>query len=494
MRLYDLLATTSLLTAVTVSAATAATTVTKVEISSGFLNVAGTGTPGATFKVDNKGPFTVHPNGQFNVNIVYFPVDCIVAITGSELLAPLNRVVANCGARGIQPQGIWKSALAYKVNDVVLRDGTTWRARKAVPAGMTPGASGSGIYWQIFARKGVSGLAGVAGATGAQGATGAAGATGAQGATGAAGATGAQGSTGADGATGATGAQGAAGATGADGATGPQGAAGADGATGPQGAAGADGATGPQGAAGVDGATGSQGVAGADGATGSQGVAGVDGATGPQGAAGADGATGPQGAAGADGATGPQGAVGADGATGPQGAAGADGATGPQGVAGTNGTNGTNGTQGATGPQGAAGTNGTNGTNGAQGATGAAGPGAIGGGGLLTTGTVYVAAFTAQAETTEGNVSQPIQFAGSLTNVVISLNGTPNNGGGAQSYTFQVMKSGSATGTTCIITDNISTCTIAGPFSFLSTDTISVQSVGAGTPTVRTSRWTARYQ
>ena len=112
------------------------------------------------------------------------------------------------GIRGVTPRGDWAVGTAYNPDDLVLRDGSTYRAKLA-STGVAPESDAG--KWQLFAAKGAVGATGVAGAAGAAGAAGS---------TGAAGATGPQGATGAQGPIGSTGAQGALGAAGP---AGPQG-------------------------------------------------------------------------------------------------------------------------------------------------------------------------------------------------------------------------------------------------------------------------------
>jgi chitodextrinase len=239
------------------------------------------------------------------------------------------------GATGpIGPAGItaldtpWGIATAYNVNDVVVHQGSAWRAKLA-NTGIEPGTNPTN--WQQFAAKGDTGAVGPAGADGADGATGPVGPAGPVGPTGADGAVGAVGPQGPIGPVGAVGPQGPVGPTGADGAIGPQGAVGpigpvgAVGPQGPVGPTGADGAVGPQGAVGPIGPVGAVGPQGPVGPTG------ADGAIGPQGAVGP---MGPVGAVGPQGPIGPVGPIGATGAQGPVGPVGATGANGAQGPAG----------------------------------------------------------------------------------------------------------------------------------------------------------------
>ena len=144
-------------------------------------------------------------------------------------------------------RGTWSAAVAYKVNDGVTYNGSSYVAYVAVGPVATPPPADV-AHWALLAQ---------AGGTGPQGPMGPAGATGSTGAQGPQGVAGPMGPTGPTGATGA-----ASTVPGPAGPTGPQGATGTTGATGPQGPAGTAGATGPQGNPGTPGATGATGPAG----------------------------------------------------------------------------------------------------------------------------------------------------------------------------------------------------------------------------------------
>jgi hypothetical protein len=103
--------------------------------------------------------------------------------------------------RGFRWRGQWNSRVAYKPNDVVGYNGSSFIATKGT-TNVLPSSTG---YWSMMtAAGGGTGAVGPAGPTGAAGSTGAAGATGAIGVTGATGPSGATGATGATGPTGIT--------------------------------------------------------------------------------------------------------------------------------------------------------------------------------------------------------------------------------------------------------------------------------------------------
>jgi hypothetical protein len=328
-RLRYAAAATAVILAFSSSAAFAAITVTSAKIEAGKLKVTGNSPTGTSVKLDNAFSANIVA-GAFSFNISYLPSDCIAELTLVGAVAPAAlAVIADCGPGGVKPMGNWNSGRTYVENDLVVSDGSSWRAKKNVVANLNKLPTTNPTFWEKFASKGATGLTGpigAAGPAGANGAPGAAGPTGATGSQGPAGDMGPQGIAGPDGPQGPKGmnwrhlwnsgvtyAQGDAvsrngasyfamtpstnsdpaaqpnpdwsllaqkGDQGAAGAVGPQGAAGA---VGPQGAAGA---TGPQGATGAQGAQGIQGIQGPQGATGATGAQGFQG---PQGVAGPSG-------------------------------------------------------------------------------------------------------------------------------------------------------------------------------------------------------------
>lgn len=202
----------------TISAARADVTVTSAEITGGQLVVKGTSDPGTTVKLDDQFSGKAKADGTFTIKAIYLPADCIVSLTVSKATSPaVDAVVANCGPRGINPRDLWLSGKTYVADDVVLYQGSAWRALPNVDRNKNKSPAGNPAFWTLFVQAGANG------------------------------ATGAQGPAGPQGATGADGAQGMTGATGPQGPQGPQGDVGAMGAAGPQGPAGP---TGPQGPAG----------------------------------------------------------------------------------------------------------------------------------------------------------------------------------------------------------------------------------------------------
>lgn len=173
--------------------------------------------------------------------------------------------VGATGPAGLNWRGAWVKANAYRVNDAVYFQGSSYRAVAAIEAnGAQPSATAT-TPWTLVAARGETGATGGVGPQGTKGDTGA------------------------------VGAQGLPGAVGATGPAGPQG---ATGVAGPQGPKGGAGVAGPQGLTGPTGAVGRDGAPGASGTAGSKGDKGDTGAVGPQGLPGPVGATGPAGPSG----------------------------------------------------------------------------------------------------------------------------------------------------------------------------------------------------
>ncbi len=163
----------------------------------------------------------------------------------------------SAGPAGLTPRGAWDDTVRYDANDLVLHQGSTWRA--LVPNELAP-PDLNVSEWQLFAQRGLQGQAG--GPPGPMGPQGAAGPVGPAGPQGLSGTDGAQGPQGDPGPAGSQGLPGAEGADGAQGPVGPQGPQGDPGPAGPQGLSGANGAQGLQGNQGPAGPSGAQGPAG----------------------------------------------------------------------------------------------------------------------------------------------------------------------------------------------------------------------------------------
>jgi hypothetical protein len=185
-------------------------TIAEAKIEGGRLIVTGTATR-STQEITLDGRFTTATTpglNSFGFRLAYHPIDCIVEVTAGRDRAVA--VVANCGPAGVWPRGRWSSSAEYLKNDLVLFEGSTWRARTA-NQNEQPGES---PVWQRFAARGHTGATGPRGPTGA---------TGPQGPVGPEGAEGPQGPPGEQGPAGPPGAEGPPGDPGEQGPIGPQG-------------------------------------------------------------------------------------------------------------------------------------------------------------------------------------------------------------------------------------------------------------------------------
>ena len=152
----------------TAPARTAEITVTDAKIAAGKLVVTGkTLTANTQVKLDSLFTATSNSSKVFTFNIVYLPADCIVDLVEvGSAAAPTQAVVDDCGPKSVNPPGNWISTIQYSANDVVVSDGSSWRA-KAANIGKRPAANSA--YWEQFAAKGATGARGPAEAKGTAG-------------------------------------------------------------------------------------------------------------------------------------------------------------------------------------------------------------------------------------------------------------------------------------------------------------------------------------
>ena len=122
-----------------ITPASAAITVTSAVISKGSLQVSGTSTRGTSIKLDNAYSAPIYA-GRFSFVLKnYHPDDCVVTLKTSVIQDPaVNAVVAGCGERGVTPRGEWRNTNSYILDDVVVHDGSSWRAIKAICSGLKP--------------------------------------------------------------------------------------------------------------------------------------------------------------------------------------------------------------------------------------------------------------------------------------------------------------------------------------------------------------------
>jgi hypothetical protein len=155
-------------------------TIADARIEGGRLVVTGTATR-ATQDITLDGRFTTSAtpgtNG-YKFRLAYHPSDCMVEVRAGRDRAVA--VVANCGPAGVSPRGRWSPSAEYLRNDLVLFEGSTWRARSA-NQNEPPGESAA---WQLFAARGQTGATGQRGPIGATGPEGPPGPSGLEGAEG----------------------------------------------------------------------------------------------------------------------------------------------------------------------------------------------------------------------------------------------------------------------------------------------------------------------
>lgn len=178
--------------------------ITDARIEKGALVVTGKAPqPRQTLTLDGRFTETSAANRDFEFSLVeYHPSDCIVRVAAGKVEA--TAVVANCGEKGVSPRGAWKANAEYLEDDLVVFQGSTWRARKR-NEGKKPS---EGVNWELFAAKGDAGESGPRGRDGEEGPRGPAGPQGDAGPRGARGADGPEGSKGVAGPTGPAGPQG----------------------------------------------------------------------------------------------------------------------------------------------------------------------------------------------------------------------------------------------------------------------------------------------
>lgn len=189
-------------------AALAAIKVNKAKINEGKIVLQGVTEPNAVVTLDGGvAKATADSTGLFNFgSLFYVPASCMVQLTSPGQTTVYTKV-GSCQTVSLEAVGAWKNAESYAPNDLVTYEGSTYRARIAVPSNVVPGADTS-KYWEVFSARGAQGAQGPQGLRGPRGIAGVDGVAGATGPTGAIGSTGPTGPTGANGSTGPTGAAG----------------------------------------------------------------------------------------------------------------------------------------------------------------------------------------------------------------------------------------------------------------------------------------------
>ena len=82
---------------------------------------------------------------------------------------------------------------------------------------------------------------------------------------------------------------------------------------------------------------------------------------------------------------------------------------------------------------------------------------------------------------------------GTLSNLTITLSGTPSSGGGTQTYAVAVMVDGAASALTCTVGDASTTCTTSGSITLTSGQLVNVRITPSGPPSARTATWSSTY-
>ena len=142
-------------------------TITDAKIVGGRLVVTGkTLTANMPLTLDDRFPATSNALKAFTYSLVYLPTDCIVAVNKTGSAVKTQAAVANCAARGLNPQGAWNTTKQYVTDDVVTQLGSVWRAKRDNNAKLP---STNPLDWEKFVSKGDTGATGLRGPQGLQG-------------------------------------------------------------------------------------------------------------------------------------------------------------------------------------------------------------------------------------------------------------------------------------------------------------------------------------
>ncbi len=154
--------------AATAPARAADITVTDARVAAGKLVVTGkTLTANTQVMLDSR--FTATSNGSkiFTFNLAYLPADCVVGLVEvGSTAAPTRAVVADCEPKSVNSPGNWTSTTQYTTNDIVMFDGSRWRA-KGSSIGKPPAANLT--YWEQLVATHATKASGPGGAKGTAG-------------------------------------------------------------------------------------------------------------------------------------------------------------------------------------------------------------------------------------------------------------------------------------------------------------------------------------
>ena len=109
---------------------------------------------------------------------------------------------------------------------------------------------------------------------------------------------------------------------------------------------------------------------------------------------------------------------------------------------------------------------------------------------LNTSNSRYVGIGQAPANN-ESTVAFPLPVGGTLSGLQVRQNGDSNNGGGTQTYTYTLMRNGSAEGAiTCAISETATACSSAGTLGVSAGNTVSLRAgPSSNSPTARSVTW-----
>lgn len=107
---------------------------------------------------------TSRADKTFSFDLDFRTPDCRITLISAA--GEQDLMISNCGPQGLYERGNWSNAVKYKTNDLVFRNGATWRAVRN-NVGVQPGTSGAD--WTALARKGEKGPIGILGEIGPPG-------------------------------------------------------------------------------------------------------------------------------------------------------------------------------------------------------------------------------------------------------------------------------------------------------------------------------------
>jgi hypothetical protein len=108
--------------------------------------------------------------------------------------------------------------------------------------------------------------------------------------------------------------------------------------------------------------------------------------------------------------------------------------------------------------------------------------------------TQYYLPTGAVATTTVAHASTTMPTNGTIANFYVALAGAPGTAASGKAYDVTVYKNGSATAVTCQVLNTATTCSdVTHTASYVAGDSIAVETVPTGTPTLRVAKWGMRF-